>query len=137
MGLLAPSDSPRLACAELLKNLPPDVTQLRVLARPALVFYLAQQPRVAIARQPDLERLVASKDTHTWAVLDMALMRQDQIAEAELERALAGWLLVREIPTTLNWPTLLDIDPSAPRDDQVDRSAPIRLLRPRPMEHVR
>ena len=33
----------------------------------------------------------------------------------DLERSLAGWALVREIPTTLNLPTLLDIDPAAAR----------------------
>ncbi len=41
------------------------------------------------------------------------------------------WELVREVPTTLNWPTLLDVDPSAAMARSPDRSAPLFLFRPK------
>jgi dolichyl-phosphate-mannose-protein mannosyltransferase len=137
MGLLAPSDSLRLASRSILRELPKDVSQLRILARPSLVFYLAQSSGVAIGRQPDLARLLDNRDPRAWAVLDMALMRQDNVSAGDLERSLGDWLVVREIPTTLNLPTLLDIDPAAARGSETDSSAPIRLLRPRRREDVR
>jgi dolichyl-phosphate-mannose-protein mannosyltransferase len=137
LGLLAPSDSLRLASRSILGELPKDLSHLRVLARPSLTFYLAQANGVAIGRQPDLTRLFDSRDPRAWAILDMALMRQDNISEVDLERSLGDWLVVREIPTTLNLPTLLDIDPAAARAGQADSSAPIRLLRPRRRENVR
>jgi hypothetical protein len=135
--LLAPSDSLRLASRSILGELPKDLSHLRVLARPSLTFYLAQANGVTIGRQPDLTRLFDSRDPRAWAILDMALMRQDNISEVDLERSLGDWLVVREIPTTLNLPTLLDIDPAAARAGQADSSAPIRLLRPRRRENVR
>ena len=110
---------------------------MRILARPSLAFYLAQANGVTIGRQPDLARLLDSRDPRAWAVLDMALMRQDNVAAGDLERSLADWLVVREIPTTLNLPTLLDIDPAAAREGRADSSAPISLLRPRRREDVR
>jgi dolichyl-phosphate-mannose-protein mannosyltransferase len=137
MGLLAPSDSLRLASRSILRELPKDVSQLRILARPSLVFYLAQSSGVAIGRQPDLARLLDNRDPRAWAVLDMALMRQDNVSAGDLERSLGDWLVVREIPTTLNLPTLLDIDPAAARGSETDSSAPIRLLRLRRREDVR
>ena len=137
LGLLVPSDSLRLASRSIVAELPQDVSHLRILARPSLTFYLAQASGVVIGRQPDLARLVDSQDPRAWAVLDMALMRQDNVSAVNLERSLDQWSMVREIPTTLNLPTLLDIDPAAARGGEADLSAPIRLLRPRRREDVR
>jgi dolichyl-phosphate-mannose-protein mannosyltransferase len=137
LGLLTPSDSLRVASRSIVGELSKDASQLRILARPSLTFYLAQASGVAIGRQPDLARLVDSRDPRAWAVLDMALMRQDNVSAVDLERSLGDWLVVREIPSTLNLPTLLDIDPAAARGGEADSSAPIRLLRPRRKEDVR
>jgi dolichyl-phosphate-mannose-protein mannosyltransferase len=137
LGLLTPSDSLRVASRSIVGELSKDASQLRILARPSLTFYLAQASGVAIGRQPDLARLVDSRDPRAWAVLDMALMRQDNVSGGELARSLGDWTVFREIPTTLNLPTLLDIDPAAARGGEADLSAPIRLLRPRRRDDVR
>ena len=110
---------------------------LRVYARPPLAFYLALAGGVSVHRQPDLAHLLEPGNSTSWALLDLALIRQENIPEQDLDRLLAGWTLVREIPTTLNPPTLLDIDPAAARGDMIDASAPLRLLRPKRMEDVR
>jgi hypothetical protein len=128
-GLLAPSDSLRDASGALLSELPRDVADLRVLARPPLLFYLALAGQTRVQRQPDLAHLLDKADPQAWAVLDLALMRQANMSQADLDRATAGWTLVREVPTTLNLPTLLDIDPAAARGEMMDFTAPIWLLR--------
>ena len=88
-------------------------------------------------RQPDLRRLLEPGITTSWAVLDMAMVRQ-AISSGQGSRPSARDLgLVREIPTTLNLPTLLDVDPSAASGRSIDASAPLRLLRPRRTEDVR
>jgi hypothetical protein len=120
-----------------LGELPRDVKDLHAYARPALPFYLALGGDVAVLRQPDLAHLLAAGNTTSWALLDLALIRQQNISEQDLDRLLAGWTLVREVSTTLNPPTLLDIDPAAARGAIIDASAPLRLLRPKRMEAVR
>jgi dolichyl-phosphate-mannose-protein mannosyltransferase len=92
---------------------------------------------VMVHRQPDIAHLLAIGNTAPWALLDLALIRQQNTSEQDLDRLLAGWTLVREIPTTLNPPTLLDIDPAAARGAPIDVSAPLRLLRRTPREAVR
>jgi dolichyl-phosphate-mannose-protein mannosyltransferase len=137
MPLLAPSDSLRQAAQIILGELPRDVKDLHAYARPALPFYLALGGDVAVLRQPDLAHLLAAGNTTSWALLDLALIRQQNISEQDLDRLLTGWTLVREVSTTLNPPTLLDIDPAAAREAIIDASAPLRLLRPKRMEAVR
>ena len=93
---------------------------------------------VAVYPQPDLEHLLATGDPRSWALLDMAMVRQQRGARersCRIDRA-AG-TVVREIPTTLNLPTLLDIDPSAATSGAGDRSAPLLLLRPKPSGEAR
>jgi len=135
--LLAPSDSLREASRSILSELPEDVGDLHVFARPPLAYYLALAGRVGVHRQPDLAHLLDKSDQRSWAVLDVALTRQSNVSDRDLERAIAGWSLVRRISTTLNPPTLLDIDPAAARGGMMDFSAPIWLLRPRRMEDAR
>jgi len=110
---------------------------LRVFARPPLAFYLALAGGALVDRQPDLAHLVEPGDSTSWALLDMAMIRQDNVREVELNRSLAGWVVEREVPTTLNPPTLLDIDPSAARERKFDASAVLRLLRPKRIGDVR
>jgi dolichyl-phosphate-mannose-protein mannosyltransferase len=137
LGLLEPSDSLRQACRSIMSELPKDLSDLRVFARPPLAYYLAVAGHVGVHRQPDLAHLIEKRDPRSWAVLDMALIRQQNVSKLDLDRSLAGWLVAREIPTTLNPPTLFDIDPAAARGGTIDASAPVWLLRPRRMEDVR
>ncbi len=134
LALLDPSDSLRIASQSILNELPKDVSQLRVLARPSLTFYLALGGGVIIGRQPDLARLVDSRDPR---VVGRARHGIDPARELSAGRpgpiCSRDWTIVREIPTTLNPPTLLDIDPAAARGGEADASAPLRLLRPRRM----
>ena len=102
-GLLAPSDSLRSACASIAHDLPKDVKTLRVFARPPVTFYLGQFARVSLDRQPSLSELFEPSDAATWALLDMAIVRQDQGLEAELKRSSSAWVLVRAIPSTLEF----------------------------------
>jgi 4-amino-4-deoxy-L-arabinose transferase-like glycosyltransferase len=135
--VLQPSDSVRQAAQSLGSDLPKEVVRLRVFARPPLIFYTAMSGRVAIIRQPDLAHLIEKGDPNTWAVLDAALTRQENVSEQALDRSLADWLPFREYPTTLNLPTLLDIDPGAVQGKTPNMTAPIRLLRPRLLEDAR
>jgi len=135
--LLEPSDSLRLARRSIQRELPKDVRELRLFARPPLAFYLALAGGVEVHRQPDLAHLVKQGDSTSWALLDMAMIRQDNVVEEELNRSLAHWVVVRDIPTTLNLPALLDIDPSAASGRAVDASASLRLLRPKGIGDLR
>jgi hypothetical protein len=127
--VLQPGDSLRLACQDVLAELPPDVMELGAYARPEVAFYLGRARDIAVLRQQDLTHLLEAGVTGSWALLDQALVRQDNIPERELEQLLDGWTTIKEIPTTLNAPTLLDIDPAAARGAKLDASAPLRLLR--------
>ncbi len=136
-GLLDPSDSLRQACRSILTELPGDVKNLRVFARPPVAFYLALTSRVAVERQPELGRMLEQGDQTSWAVLDMAMIRQSQLGARDLDPVLANWVMVRDIPTTLNLPTLLDIDPSTADGRSIDATASLRLLRPRRIGDVK
>ncbi|MFI5460768.1 MAG: ArnT family glycosyltransferase [Isosphaerales bacterium] len=137
MGLLEPSDSLRLACRSIQSELPKDVRELRLFARPPLAFYLALAGGVDGPRQPDLAHLLEQGASTSWALLDMAMIRQSHVAAKELDPMLSHWVVVRDIPTTLNLPTLLDIDPSAASGRSIDAMAGLRLLRPRRIGEVR
>jgi len=129
--LLEPSDSVRMACRAIQQELPKDVISLRVFARRPVTFYLALGGGVTVFPQPDLDHLLEQGDRTTWALLDMAMMRQDNVSEADLSRSLAHWVVVRDIPTTLNMATLLDIEPAAARSGTLNVLASLRLLRPK------
>jgi 4-amino-4-deoxy-L-arabinose transferase-like glycosyltransferase len=131
--LLGPTDSLRSACQSILTELPKDVESLRVFARPPVTFYLGSIGRTAVFPQPSLDRLLLPADPRSWAVLDLAMLRQNGIAVRELDRLRAAWVPVRDYPTTLSGPTLLDLDPLAGRGEPVDLAAlaALRLLRPK------
>jgi len=137
MGLLEPSDSLRLACRSIQSELPKDVRRLRLFARPPVAFYLALAGGVDIDRQPDLAHLLVRGDPASWAALDMAMVRQSHLTAKDLDPLLGNWVVVRDIPTTLNLPALLDIDPSAASGRSIDASASLRLLRPKGTGDVR
>ena len=137
MPVLGPSDSLRRATQTILGELPRDMKVLNAYARPPLVYYMALAGGVAVHRQPDLAHLLEPDGSTPWALLDLAMIRQQYSSEQDLDRLLAGWSLVREIPTALNPPTLLDIDPAAARGATVNASAPLRLLRRKRMEAIR
>ena len=135
--LLEPSDSVRLACRAIQQELPKDVKSLRVFARRPVIFYLALDGGVTVFPQPDLDHLLEQGDRTSWALLDMAMMRQDNVSEEDLSRSLAHWVVVRDIPTTLNMATLLDIEPAAARSGTLNVLASLRLLRPKRAGEVR
>jgi hypothetical protein len=137
MSLLGPSDSLRRAAGSMMSALPKEITELRVYARPPLLFYLNLAGGIAVRRQPDVAHLLDLETPGSWGVLDLALVRQEYPAKTEMDRLRAGWVLVREIPTTLNAPTLLDIDPATAYRDVIDASAPVQLLHSLRMETVR
>jgi len=110
---------------------------LGLFARPPLAFYLALAGGVDVLRQPDLAHLLEQGDQASWAVLDMAMIRQSHLAAKDLDPLLGNWVVVRDIPTKLNLPTLLDIDPSAASGRSIDATAGLRLLRPRRIGEVR
>jgi hypothetical protein len=102
------------------------VESLRLLGRPPITFYLGGH--VSIIPQPDARGLSAGKPG-SWAVLDQAVVwpgTGGRRGPAALEGA---WVVVREIPTELSLPTMLDIDPSAARSGHWDNKAPLYLLR--------
>ena len=82
--------------------------------------------------EPNLAGLLEGGNPGLWALVDLAMLRQEGDVNSAREKLLARWELVREYPTELNLPTLLDVDPSAVL---TGRSAavecPLLLLRPR------
>ena len=111
---------------------------LRVYARPPLPFYLAAGEAASSSDSPTWRTWSGAGNSTSWALLDMALMRQAKHLRNKTwtDPARTG-SVVREIPTTLNPPTLLDIDPAARAEAMIDASAPLRLLRRKRMEDVR
>jgi dolichyl-phosphate-mannose-protein mannosyltransferase len=130
-GLLAPTDALRSASASIAHQLPKDVKNLRVFARPPVTYYLGQFAGVSLDRQPSLGGLFERCDAATWALLDMGIVRQDPGLEVELSRSSSAWVLVRAIPSSLSLPVLLDIDPSAATAATVDAEVELRLFRPK------
>jgi dolichyl-phosphate-mannose-protein mannosyltransferase len=136
--LLEPSDSVRMACRAIQQALPKDVKSLRVFARRPIIFYLALGGGVTVFPQPDLDHLLEQGgDRTSWVLLDMAMMRQDNVSEEDLLRVLTHWVVVRDVPTTLNMATLLDIEPAAARSGTLNVMASLRLLRPKRAGEVR
>jgi 4-amino-4-deoxy-L-arabinose transferase-like glycosyltransferase len=133
LRVLAPTDSLRGACRSILAALPKDVENLRVFARPPVSFYLSSTGRARVFPQLDIDRLLASLDPASWAVLDFAMVRQNGVATEKLTRLQRPWDLVGDYRTKLSAPALLDIDPlagcRAPSD--LEAEADLRLLRPK------
>jgi hypothetical protein len=127
------SDSLRHACRQIQDDLPKNLARLRSLGRPPISFYLGTAG-VALAPQPDLDALLINTSTPSnWALVDDAMLRQVPDHAKTMARLLESWEIVREYPTTLNLPTLLDIDPGAASRPikPADFECPLWLLRPR------
>jgi 4-amino-4-deoxy-L-arabinose transferase-like glycosyltransferase len=130
-GPLGPSDSLKGAVGRALADLPDGTPGLRLLVRPPVTFYLSG--RISAQVEPNLEALLQSRDPRLWALVDLAQLRQEGNLDQATERLLERWQRVHEYPTTLNLPTLLDIDPGAARAGRSDAAdEPLWLLRPRP-----
>jgi dolichyl-phosphate-mannose-protein mannosyltransferase len=130
-GLLAPTDSLKLASASIAHDLPATVKNLRLLARPPLTFYLGRSAAVTIEPQAGLSGLLRPADPSTWALFDTAIIRQDDDVTAERDRSSADWVLVRTIPTPLSLPVLLDIDPAVASRWNAGASVELRIMRPK------
>ncbi len=128
-GLLEPSDSLRMACQGLARVVPDEAPGIRLLARPPVRFYLSLFGRWPLQTEPDLQSLLSRVDPTSWVVVDEALLRQEGDPSAARRRLLETYVLVREWPTELNLPTLLDVDPTAARRASGARSASLLLLR--------
>jgi 4-amino-4-deoxy-L-arabinose transferase-like glycosyltransferase len=129
-GLLEPSDSLRLACRAVSSAIPSNVTTLRYFGRPPTVFYLAQAGGPTVFREASYQQLLGRTDTTSWALLDTALLRQEGKLKPALGELSRRWTVVGSYPTSLNLPTLLDVDPSAAIGGRIDLSSPLLLLRP-------
>jgi 4-amino-4-deoxy-L-arabinose transferase-like glycosyltransferase len=125
-SLLAPTDSLRNACRTIALAIPKNVESLRLLGRPPITFYLGGH--VSIIPQPDARGLSAGKPG-SWAVLDKAVVWAEPRGRAGPAALEGSWVVVREVPTELSLPTMLDIDPSAARSGHWDNEAPLYLLR--------
>ncbi|MDG3006965.1 glycosyltransferase family 39 protein [Paludisphaera mucosa] len=125
-GILAPSDSLRLATARLLKSLPEGKTGLRALVRPPFTFYYARGGG-GVRVEGDLEGLLKNDDG-SWVLVDLAQLRQS----GDVARLQERWETRATFPTWLNLPTRLDVDPGATagaRPEEAD--APLWLMVPR------
>jgi 4-amino-4-deoxy-L-arabinose transferase-like glycosyltransferase len=131
-SVFAPTDSLRVACRAIAQALPREVNDLRFFGRPALAYYLSLESRINLHSQPDLDHLLkpAGSTTATWCLLDSALLRQNGIGSDEVSKMTRHWATVRNIPTHLNLPTLLDIDPGSTYRRSIDVTASLLLLRP-------
>ena len=126
-GPLGPRDSLRTATSTARVAVGDSDAPVRVLARPPVRFYLAAPSIV----EPDAEGLL--KGGGGWALVDVAQLRQSGEVIDLGARLLERWEKVGEYPTTLDAPTLLDVNPGAAvvsRPGEAD--APLWLLRPRP-----
>jgi 4-amino-4-deoxy-L-arabinose transferase-like glycosyltransferase len=129
-AILGPSDSLRLACDAITRELPDDVRTLSYLGRPPAVFYLSLTG-AAVVRHPDYDQFLRAADATSWAVLDLSLLRQNGALPREMERLNGRFVVVRSFRDRLNLPTLLDIDPSAAGGGPIDLAGSLLLLRPR------
>ena len=134
-GLFDPSDSLHSVADHVVKRIPPGVSGLRTLVRPALSFYLGG--RIAYSPQSDLTTFETSRDLNQWGLIDSAILssnlgRPDQPGRRRsLEPILGRWELVEEIPAMTSLPTVLDLDPSNPGRPRDESLAYFWLIRPR------
>lgn len=127
--LLEPSDSVRAACRKITGILPKNLESLRLLARPPVTFYLSSS--AAVSPQPTLERLMQGSDATSWVLIDGAMIEQSGPDRRRLAAARVRWDFVRELPTTMNLPTLLDVDPGAAASGDRRPTASLLLFRPK------
>ena len=134
-GLFEPSDSLRSVADRVVKRIPPEVSGLRTLVRPALSFYLTG--RVASFPVSDLTAFERSRDPNQWGLIDSSILSSDLGRRAQLGRrtrlepSLGRWELVEEIPAMTSLPTVLDLDPTNPGRPRDESFAYFWLIRPR------
>jgi 4-amino-4-deoxy-L-arabinose transferase-like glycosyltransferase len=127
---LAATDSLRLAARLVLADLPQGTAGVRMLVRPSVTYYLGG--RFPVQVEPGLARLMQPGPVGFWALVDTIQLRQEGDMNDNAARLLTRWELVKEYPTELNLPTLLDVDPGAARGGSKEAArAPLWLLRPR------
>jgi hypothetical protein len=127
---LSQGRSLRIAADTLLKDPSARVPGLRLLARPAVTFYLGRKIYVQV--EPDLDHLVSEKGGGSRALVDTVQLRQEGDLRSATARLLDRWERVAEYPTALTLPTLLDVDPGAARSGRSETvEAPLMLLRPK------
>jgi hypothetical protein len=130
-GLLAPTDSLKIACASIARDPPANIKTVRVFARPPVNFYLGRSMHFAIERQASPSELLRPGVPATAALFDTALIKQDPALEAELDKASAQWVVERAVPSWLSLPALLDIDPMVASGGKVRTDVELRLMRPK------
>ncbi len=126
-GLFAPSDSLRIAAGELVEQIPPEVTGLRTLIRPAMSYYLGG--RVRIYPQGDVAQLDRNQDQRQWGLIDSTIVAgvNSNPDEAVIAGLLRRWEIVQAIPAQNTLPTALDLNPGF-RGRTQDRSRAIFWL---------
>ncbi len=128
--ILGASDSLRSAVSQAVKDIPPGTPGLRLLVRPPVIFYLGG--RLPARTVPSLSAMLAEPSSGEWALVDAAQILQEGDPQDARRSLLSRWEMVREYPTQLNVPTLLDLDPSAARTRRsLSVECPLLLLRPR------
>jgi 4-amino-4-deoxy-L-arabinose transferase-like glycosyltransferase len=142
IGLLESSDSTREACTTLLATLQryndvQPIRELRVLARPSVLFYLSTRGSIPIRSVPDAESLYRPAGRDVWALVDYGLEPQPPLSARAEEWASKRWDLVESGASMPNVPTLLDHHPEAARPSpgsplQVQTGSSLLLFRPLP-----
>lgn len=129
-GLLAPSDSVRSASREVVTRTEKLPQGVLVVARPSVLFYLSGQ--VVIGRMADTSSLLQpAPGSSPLVLLDTVQLAQEGDPADMLERIEDYWEIVGRWPTSLNPPTLLDVDPSGARAMPDPRDDDLILLRRR------
>ncbi|HEY2159493.1 MAG TPA: hypothetical protein VGH33_27960, partial [Isosphaeraceae bacterium] len=132
-GLAEPRDSLRKATSRIVARIPEEVRAVRVLGRPAMLFYITPHlgwRGIASGRLADASALLAPV-AEGWAIVDAVLLRQEGDPRVVIDRLSERWEIAAEEPTTLSKATLLDVDPRAAVGDLSAREEPLILLRPR------
>ena len=136
-GVLAPTDSLKVACRSIAAELPKGLTDLRLFGRPAIGFYLALENRSDAAQSARSRFPTKTRRTINLGAVDSALLRQDGLSPDEPLKRSNHWVAARDFPSNLNIPTLLDIDPGSCYRGSFDLSAPILLLQAERAEDTR
>src|SRR5690606_11270039 len=95
-------------------------------------FYIGGRAEASV--EADLDGLMRDNGVRpgAWALVDLAQLRQSGDIASTSVRLSERWERVGEYPTTLNLPTLLDVNPGAARTTQPgEAEAPLWILRPR------
>jgi hypothetical protein len=131
-SVFGPRDSFRTATTQIVSLIPPEARAVRVLARPALVFYAAgplAARGVALGRVGSLADLLVPGNG--WAIVDEVLLRQEGDVGAAMGRLTERWEVVARRANALSNATLLDVDPGAAEGNLGARVEDLILLRPK------